>query len=200
MVTVKLYVEGAAQKNDLERTRCREAFSVFFKTAGVVRRPRTVPCGGRQSAYDAFATAVKSARHGELPLLLVDAEDAVSAGHTTWQHLKARDNWDKPDGATDDQAFLMVQVMETWFLADREMLCSYFGPKFAEKHLPDWPSLEDVPKQTIYDALKKTTANCSPKTYAKGRVSFEMLAAVDPHKVENSCSRAKAFLEHLRKL
>lgn len=50
MVTVKLYVEGAAPKNDLKRTRCREAFSAFFQTAGVASRPRTVPCGGRKES------------------------------------------------------------------------------------------------------------------------------------------------------
>lgn len=70
MVTVKLYVEGAAQKNDLKRTRCREAFSAFFQTAGVASRPRTVPCGGRKEAYDAFVTAVRTAKPGDLPLLL----------------------------------------------------------------------------------------------------------------------------------
>ena len=43
MVTVKLYVEGATQKNDLERTHCREAFSAFFAKAEVTIRPRVVP-------------------------------------------------------------------------------------------------------------------------------------------------------------
>jgi hypothetical protein len=200
MVTVKLYVEGAAQKTDLERTRCREAFSAFFATAGLDRRPRVVPCGGRRFAYDAFVTAVRSARPGELPLLLVDAEAEVAAHHTTWQHLKARDHWDKPDGATDDQAFLMVQVMETWFLADRAMLRAYFGPEFAEKHIQAWPSLEDVPKPTVYDVLEKATANCRRKAYAKGRTSFEMLARLDPVKVEGACLHAKTFLDRLRKL
>ena len=90
--------------------------------------------------------------------------------------------------------------METWFLADREMLRAYFGPEFAEKHLHVWPSLEDVPKQTVYDALERATANCKRKAYAKGKVSFEMLEKIAPGKVENACPHAKAFLERMRKL
>jgi hypothetical protein len=200
MVTVKLYVEGAGQ-TDLERSQCRQAFSKFFESAGLAGKlPRTVPCGGRQSAYDAFITALRSAKAGDLPLLLVDAEGAVAMGQTVWQHLKSRDNWDKPAGVGDDQAFLMVQVMETWFLADREMLRAYFGPEFAEKHLHAWPSLEDVPKQTVYDALERATANCKQKAYAKGKVSFEVLEKVDPGKVEIACPHAKAFLERMRRL
>ena len=30
-------------------------------------------------------------------------------------------------GATDEQAHLMVQCMEAWFLADRETLAAVFG-------------------------------------------------------------------------
>ena len=145
-------------------------------------------------------TAVRSAKPGDLPLLLVDAEDAVDADHTVWQHLKTHDDWDKPDGTGDDQAFLMVQVMEAWFLADRAMLRAYFGPELSEKHFREWPSLENVSKQTVYGALEKATAGCKRKVYAKGRVSFEMLAELDPLKVEMACPHAKALFERLRGL
>ena len=201
MVTVKLYVEGAG-KTDLERQQCRQAFSTFFGAPGLlpVKRPRTIPCGGRKSAYDAFVAAVKTAKHDDVPLLLVDAEDAVQPGHTVWQHLKSRDDWGKPVGANDDQAFLMVQIMETWFLADRDMLRAYFGDAFSEKHLRAWPSLEDVPKAKVYEALAKATAQCKTKTYSKGRISFEMLGKLNPVKVEKACPHAKALLERLRSL
>ena len=155
---------------------------------------------GRQSTYDAFMTAVKTARKGDLPLLLVDAEEAVAAGHTVWQHLKSHDNWDRPAGTDDEQAFLMVQVMETWFLADKEMLTAYFGAGFAEKHLHAWPSLEDVPKQTVYDALEKATARCKQKAYAKGRVCFEILERLDPLKIEKACPHARVLLDYLRSI
>lgn len=92
-MVVKLYVEGAGQ-TDLERSLCRQAFSSFFASAGLVgKRPKTVPCGGRQAAYDAFVTAVTSNRPSELPLLLVDSEGPVAPRQTAWEYLQVRDNW-----------------------------------------------------------------------------------------------------------
>ena len=110
-----------------------------------------------------------------------------------------RSGWTKPVGADEEDAFLMVQVMETWFLADRDALREYFGSRFAENALGQWAELEDVPKGAVLDALRKATARC-PKRYAKGRVSFELLAQVDPVQVEASCPHAKALLSRLRAL
>ena len=202
-MVAKIYVEGAAQDSDSERTICRKAFKVFFAKAGLEGKlPGTVPCGGRKRAYDAFVTAVRNPQSGALPLLLVDSETAVQKGKTVWEHLKARpgDNWDKPDGARDDQVFLMVQVMESWFLADREGLKSFFGEHFRVKAIPKWPQLEDVTKQKVFDALEQSTAACGPNKYAKGSLSFSLLAAISPAKVEAASPNAKALFERLRKL
>jgi len=92
----------------------------------------------------------------------------------------------------------MVQVMETWFLADRELLKSYFGSSFRENHLRKWPVLEEIPKPTIFEALEKATAGC-PKRYAKGKISFELLGQLDPQKVETACPHAKTLLERLKR-
>ena len=72
--------------------------------------------------FDLFRTAIRNPRPGQMPFLLVDSETAVTTGQSAWRHLGARDGWDRPPQAGDDQAFLMVQVMETWFLADRNAL------------------------------------------------------------------------------
>ena len=197
---VKLYVEGAGQ-TDLQRQECRAAFSLFFEAAGLEgKRPRTVPCGGRVHAYEAFKTAVRSRKPNELPLLLVDSEGPVAQGHTTWQHLKARpgDDWDKPNGATDDQAFLMVQVMETWFIADRGALQAFFGNRFRDNAIPAWPDLEAVPKEAVYDALDRATAACEERRYTKGKLSFKLLATISPEKVEDASLHAKALLDRLK--
>ena len=52
-------------------------------------------------------------------------------------------------------------------------------------------------KETVLGALRNATERC-PKPYAKGRVSFELLAQVDPVRVEASCPHAKALLTRLR--
>jgi hypothetical protein len=203
-VVAKIYVEGAAQHSDFDRTQCRKYFSIFFaKAAGLKDKlPRIVPSGGRKKAYDDFVTAVKNPLTGRLPLLLVDSETAVQRGKTVWEHLKTRpgDNWDKPEGAKDDQAFLMVQVMETWFLADPEKLKTFFGQHFRERAIPKWPHLEGVSKETVFRTLAKATAACGPRRYAKGNMSFSLLAEIDPAEVEKASPYAKSLFERLRNL
>jgi len=199
---VKLYVEGGAQDSALERSLCRQAFSRFFSADPFLKGklPRTVPCGGRKAAFDAFVTELRSPKPGVLPLLLVDSESSVAANKTVWEHLKSRpgDEWDKPEGVADDQVFLMVQVMETWFIADKKAMERFFGENFRDASIPAWPNLEEVPKRAIYESLQKATADCGPRKYAKGRLSFELLATISPAKVESASPHAREILERLR--
>ena len=201
MVTAELYIEGGGdnrqQHSKALRVRFRQGWNAFFKSAGLGgRMPKVVRAGGRQQTFERFAIAVAERHPGIVPLLLVDSEAPVKAGHSVWQHLQVRDGWNQPLNADDDQAFLMVQAMETWFLADRNSLQRYFGAKFNENAFRQWPQLEAVPKATVFDALERAT----DKGYAKGKVSFELLAQIDPARVEAACPHAKAFMNRLRTL
>lgn len=196
-MSFKLYIEGGGQGQLLD-TLFRQGWAGYFKAAGLGERmPAIVRGQGRQQTFDLFATAVANPREGVLPLLLVDSEDPIAEGHSVWQHLRERDGWKRPAGAADDQAFLMVQVMETWFLADRDLLRRYFGSALRESHLRQWPNLETVPKSTVLEALEMSTAACR-KPYSKGKVSYELLGQLSPAKVEAACTQAKALLSRLR--
>lgn len=198
-MTAKIYVEGGGD-GALQDTLFRHAWRQFFLAAGLAgRMPAVVRGQGRTQTFDLFATAVRATKPGEVPCLLVDAEDAVQAGHSVWQHLRARDGWVQPPGTTADQAFLMVRVMETWFIADRGLLGRYFDAQFRPQHLPQWPQLENVDKLTVLGALDRATAGCR-KPYAKGRVSFELLGQVEPSLVEAACPHAQALLARLRSI
>jgi len=198
VVSAKIYIERGGEGQLLD-TLFRQGWTAFFKAAGLEgRMPRIVRGQGRKRTFDLFVTAVKNPEPGVLPLLLVDSEEPVAESHTVWQHLKARDrNWERPAGARDDQAFLMVQLMETWFLADHDVLRKYFGQALREEPLKAWPSLAEVPKATVLSALDRATAACSP-CYAKGKVSFEILARLNPARVEQACPDAKRLLDRLR--
>lgn len=199
MVTAKLYIEGGGegQTHDI---RFRKAWNTFFKAAGFEdHMPRIVRCGGRDNAFRAFETAVRSPDAKYLPLLLVDSEAPVAPESSVWEQLKTRDNWTKPANAAADQAFLMVQVMETWFLADRAMLRDYFGDKLKESCFKKWPSLEDLPKQEVFKILENATAKCK-KPYAKGQVSFELIEKLNPARVERACPHAAALFDRLREI
>ena len=161
--------------------------------------PRVVRGGPRDQTFHRFATAIANPDSERVPLLLVDSEGPVQAGHSVWKHLQARDKWSQPDGSREDQAFLIVQFMETWLLADRTTLKKHFGEQFKETALKRWPQLEAVRKKTVLDALKKATNNC-PVSYAKGKISFVLLEKIDPARVEAACPHAKALLDRLKTL
>ena len=160
--------------------------------------PSVIRGKSREHAFDLFVTAVRNPRGDLLPLLLVDSEGPVAQTTTAWEHLAASDGWERPAGAADDQAFLMVQVMETWFLADRALLRRFFGSGLRENPLREWPDLEAVPKATVLSTLGQATAACTT-VYAKGRVSFDLLAGLDPRAVEAACPHARALLDRLRR-
>ena len=194
---IKIYIEGGGSGH-LQDTLFRQGWTAFFKAAGLGgKMPKVIRGQGRQRTFELFELAIANPRSGELPLLLVDSEAPVQKDHSPWKHLKARDNWDQPDGAKEDHVYLMVQVMETWFLADREMLRRYFGNHFRENVLRDWVSLEDLPKSQVFEILERATAACKTP-YSKGKVSFELLEKLNPAAVEAACPHCARLLEYLR--
>ena len=198
-MSTRLYVEGGGDQKPL-RTKCRRAFREFLQKAGIAGRlPRIFASGGRKEAYDDFRHALRATRGDEFVVLLVDSEGPAATGAGPWRHLKDRDGWDKPAGATDDHVHLMVQCMEAWFLADRPALARYFGNGFNEKSLPRRTDVEEVSKQDIERGLNAATRKSRTKdAYCKGRDSFALLADLDPVKVADASPHAKRFLEALR--
>ncbi len=194
MVTV--FVEGGGDTREL-KSRCRKGFSEFFRHAGLKNRmPRVVACGGRGNAYDKFCRSLDIPVDGHVAILLVDSEEQVSQEVGPWSHLRKRDGWQKPPGATDDQAQLMVQCMEAWFLADRECLAKVFGKDFRAKALPGSKDIEGIAKEDVMAGLKKATRR-GGKLYHKGRHSFVLLAKIDPKKVADASPHVKRLLDCL---
>ena len=147
MVNVKLFVEGGGE----HAREFRSGLGKFIEKAGAVgRMPRIVACGRRDNAYDKFR---KAHGDGENAMLLVDAEEPVTAGGS-WEHLKGRDNWDRPAGTTNQQCQLMVQVMETWFLADVNALESYYGQGFRRQGPPSEPEHRRCPQARLRNPPK----------------------------------------------
>ncbi len=202
MVSYKLFIEGGGDSESL-RAACRSGFTDFLKKAGLAgRMPKIIPSGSRRKTYDDFCTAIEN---NQKAFLLVDSEDLVDAQHQNkpWQHLAARpgDLWAQPTGATDEQCHLMVVCMESWFLADREKLATFFGQGFQASALPaPTRAIESITKQQVYDALSRATAQCKTKAqYGKGQHSFKLLALVSPDTVCTASPWAKRFVDELKK-
>ena len=204
MVKHIIYVEGGGKGYKNKRTECRRSFRLFFEKANIDKSQLLIePSGRRLDAFNRFVKHMKNNSEG-VPVLLVDSESSVDNINRPWDHLKSnpQDQWDRPLNAADDQAYLMVQVMESWFLLDIETLKSYYGSSFGTNETgKKRTNIERIDKKKVLDILEKATSDKETKKgkYSKGRHSFEILAMIDPKKVIDASPSAKRLIDFLLK-
>lgn len=198
MVAVRVYVEGGGASRRAQEP-LREGFSKLFeKVLGGRARPKVIACGSRKEAFDDFKRALKS-HPDALCILLVDSEEPVKSGASTWDHVSRRegDQWTRPDGVRDEQLHLMVQAMEAWLVADAEALAAYYKQGFRKDALPRQQNVELVAKKDLYEALARATRDAKTKgKYAKSH-GFELIGLVDPSKVRAASAHAARFFDTL---
>lgn len=205
MVTLKLYVEGGGN-HDLDSA-VRRGFKFFLLSAGFKGRlPKVIACGSRKSAYDDYCLAVNDK---EPAMLLIDSEAPVREQFENgdfrewkpWEQLQSRkdhldnqcDNWERVGANTD--CHLMVQMMETWFLADVEAMRKYFGSGFNDHNFPGISeNIENIAKGKIVDILAYSSKESKKEGYSKGRDSFAILGMINPDKVKERSKWANRFI------
>ena len=192
MVSVRLFVEGGGTSKAL-KTACRRGFRKFLESAGLEgQMPQIIACGGRADAYGDFKTAHAA---GDSAVLLVDAEGPVSAGEP-WRHLQSTDGWARPPATTDLQCHLMVQIMESWFLADTDALNSFYGQGFRRQRLPANPNVEQVTKQDVLNGLAQATRDTRRGGYTRSD-SFQVLERLCPDRVRQASPYANRLIQAL---
>jgi hypothetical protein len=191
---IHIYVEGGSA--GVQKTYCRRAFKSFIGKVIPEALFTVTACGDRRRTFEAFNLAIISHPNDQV-VLLVDSEEQVT--QDIWVHLAQRtgDGWQKPQGIRDDQAHLMVQVMESWFLADPNCLSQYFGTGFSRSALSRNNNLEDVSKIEVYGSLDRAVKNTKKKHYHKTRDGFPILAGLSPQLVRQSFVHAEALLSAL---
>ncbi len=149
-------------------------------------------------AYRNFTRAYKKYPDVHV-ILLVDSEGPVS--ESVWEHLKKQDSWDS-SGFPDESAHLMVQSMETWFLADKKALAGFYGQDFALSSLPPRENIEEIPKEDVKKGLAKASRNTLKKSCHKTDHAFDILALIDPKKLDNIrvSKHASRLFSYLRQL
>lgn len=188
-----VFVEGGGSTKKQQRA-CRLAFTALFRNAGLAgAMPRVSASGSREQAYEDFRDALPA---GSDALLLVDSESAVRAADP-WSHLQQEDGWEQPKGAGANSVHLMVQVMESWFLADKSALAAYFGQRFRRNVLPQGAEIEDIPKRDVIRGIQAASRQTN-KPYDKGRDSFAILRRLDVSLVAAACPHAERLLDTLQ--
>ncbi len=198
-MSATLYLEGAASGPDSKdlQSRCREGFRKVLEKSGFKGRlPRLSACGSRTSTFDDFKIGHAEKNSGDYVAMWIDSEDPVADIEQTWQHLKHRDNWTKPAGASDDAVLFMTTCMETLIVADRTAIAKHYRELQASA-LPPLVDLENRARQDVQAGLFRATRNCS-NAYSKGKRSFELLPILMPDVVSKylpSFARALRILD-----
>ena len=186
LVKVCVYVEGGGPKaKDQAATACRKAFHLFLeKVLGDKPKPRIVASGSRDDAYHDFCRSLDN-DPDTFAVLLVDSEDPVVGGRTAKAHLQDRErHW--TGSMPEEQVHLMVQCMETSFLADKAALAKYYGNKFKESALPANPKIEEISKQDVMKGLVAASKSTKKGTYHKTNHGFDILEGIDPAAVRKA--------------
>ncbi len=159
---------------------------------------KVIASGSRANAFSDFCAALKQ-HPQEFVVLLVDSESEVST--LPWEHLKNRtgDQWQRPANASDDQVQLMVQVMESWFLADHEALAGFYGPSFLRSALPRQHNIEKIDKDTVFGKLRHASRSTQKGEYHKTRHGFGLLERIDPALVRAASTHADRLLAVLER-
>lgn len=103
------------------------------------------------------------------------------------------------DSSLEDSIFWMVQIMESWFLADPDALKNYYDSDFREDAIRGDPQVERIPKSDVLSQLKRATRDTrrGRGEYHKTKHAPELLARIDPDRVKKAapnCERMFRFV------
>jgi len=89
--------------------------------------------------------------------------------------------------------------MESWFIADKEYLADYYGQGFNAGALPPREDIELIAKRDVFSGLENATKHTRTKgPYHKTKHGFDILAGIDPRKVERASPFAKCLHESVQ--
>ena len=198
-VHIKIFVEGGGDGRN-GRAAIRNGMNGFLKEVkeAADRKKniewRLTACGGRNEAFDTFMHEIEKPT-SDFVVLLVDSEGPVRKPPRL--HLKERDDWNL-QGVGEDNIHLMIQMMETWIVADVDTLAKFYGNNFRQSALPRAINLENTQKRDVERALANATRRTTKGEYKKIKHARELLVKLDPKVVGKRCPSCKRLFNVLR--
>lgn len=188
MKEIHVYVEGGGPT---ERTRrpLREGMTTFLKdlkasAEGKRIKFKVVMCGGKDDAVEAFQTAIAAnTDSSRFHCILVDSDAPVGGSRLDHYRKHSTGRW---KGLEEANCHLMVQVMESWFVADAPALRAFYASDFNGNCLPKPVDVENADKDKVLKALKEATRNTRAGEYDKIKHASQLLARIDPAAVRKA--------------
>jgi hypothetical protein len=159
---IRIYFEG----NRL----LSSGFSAFFGQLSRLARDRQIKfrlisAGSGSAACRDFGIALKT--HGEAwNILLKDSEGPSHENLST--SLCQQLEWDESQA---ESIFWMVEMMESWFHADKEALEEFYGRGFNRNALKSNRKVEDIPKKDLKTGLQNATRKTRAGDYFENKTS-----------------------------
>jgi hypothetical protein len=178
---IRVYFEGD--------DKLRPGFRAFFKEIDDIAKSkrcyfRLIDAKGTpiQDFYDGI-----KANPNSWNVLLLDSEEPLNGCSRSKQI----------DAKHEDSVYWMVELMESWFLADLKALCAFYGNRVQEAALRGNPKVEEIPKGDVMARVKRASGG----TYHKTAHAPKLLEVIDPALVRNAadnCDRMfRLILEKL---
>ncbi len=182
---IRIYFEG----DDQLRLGFHRLLSPIF--GAELQKRRMTPIAANGDPVGVYKIALR--KHGDaVNILLLDAEQQLDGSGFREQQLAE---------FPPERIFWMIELMESWFVADREALKGYYDDhRFQESALPGNPKVEMIPKKDVLDGLKNATRNTQKGHYHKTKHAPKILAMLDPDKVAKSAPGCRRFFDVLNQL
>jgi hypothetical protein len=197
---IKLYVEGGGKGSHKRATiKLQQGFDSFFRELKDAAQNKKIsfkiiPAGNTQNTYDDFIFSVENSPQS-FNLMLVDSDDAVTENETARQFLQSKYKKWKLRKVEDEQCHLMVQIMESWFIADVDALKIFYGKEFKESAIPKNKNVEAIEKEIIEKSLKTATVKTQKGEYHKIEHGTKILELINPQKIREAAPHCRKLFE-----
>jgi hypothetical protein len=94
-----------------------------------------------------------------------------------------------------DSMFWMVQMMESWFHADKDALEDYYRSGFRREALKPNPKVEEISKQDLIEGLNAATKDTTKGKYHKTKHAPALLQSIKPALVRKAAPHCERFFK-----
>lgn len=203
---IQIYIEGdTSKKGKNSAISLTKGFHYFFndlqekaKKKNILIRP--ILCGSTDLTFRIFQGANRNSNNAFL-CFLVDSDKPLEDKDTPKIFLQREKKWNLKN-INENQCHLMVQIMESWFLADVETLKTFYSQKFNSSAIPKTKDVEKIHKTNVESSLDKATKKTQKGIYCENKLrhSAELLIKIDVIKIRQRAKHCERLFQTIEEI